>query len=105
MGSIDPDNSPKPYDYFGMIGGTSIGGLIAIMLGRLQMTVSECIEEYKRPSPAIFTKLHHRSLKGRLQGRFNHKTLEDGIRALLERRNLDPETLFKGDLKDSKCKT
>lgn len=29
-----------------MAGGTSSGGLIAIMLGRLRMTVDECIDAY-----------------------------------------------------------
>ncbi|KAK4031361.1 hypothetical protein C8A01DRAFT_21399, partial [Parachaetomium inaequale] len=31
---------------FDMIGGTSIGGLIAIMLGRLRPTIDECIDAY-----------------------------------------------------------
>jgi len=33
-----PD-TPLPCDYFDLIGGTSTGGLIAIMLGRLRMVV------------------------------------------------------------------
>ncbi|KAF2682081.1 FabD/lysophospholipase-like protein [Lentithecium fluviatile CBS 122367] len=46
MDTINPDSPPKPCDYFDMIGGTSTGGLIAIMLGRLRMTVDECIDAY-----------------------------------------------------------
>lgn len=46
MSTIDPDSPPKPCDYFDMIGGTSTGGLIAIMLGRLRMTIDECITAY-----------------------------------------------------------
>src|SRR5687767_3226293 len=45
---------PKPCDYFDMIGGTSTGGLIAIMLGRLGMTVDECIDAYLHLSKEIF---------------------------------------------------
>ncbi|KAI3326266.1 acyl transferase/acyl hydrolase/lysophospholipase [Xylariaceae sp. AK1471] len=46
MITIDPESPPKPCEYFDMIGGTSTGGLIAIMLGRLQMTVDDCIDAY-----------------------------------------------------------
>src|SRR5271154_61499 len=35
--------SPKPCDHFDLIGGTSTGGLIAIMLGLLGMVFSWCI--------------------------------------------------------------
>ena len=34
---IGADETPKPCEYFDLIGGTSTGGLIAIMLGLLGM--------------------------------------------------------------------
>jgi patatin-like phospholipase/acyl hydrolase len=46
MESINSESPPKPCDYFDMIGGTSTGGLIALMLGRLRMGVDECIAAY-----------------------------------------------------------
>lgn len=46
----------KPCEIFDMIAGTSAGGLIAIMLGRLEMTVDECITEYETLSRTIFAK-------------------------------------------------
>ncbi|KAI9691233.1 MAG: hypothetical protein M1822_008853 [Bathelium mastoideum] len=44
----------KPCDVFDLIGGTSTGGLIAIMLGRLKMTVDACIHAYKELMKSVF---------------------------------------------------
>ncbi|EWG38305.1 hypothetical protein FVEG_01563 [Fusarium verticillioides 7600] len=44
----------KPCEVFDMIGGTSTGGLIAIMLGRLEMSVDECIKEYNALMGDVF---------------------------------------------------
>ena len=45
-----------PCHYFDYVAGTSTGGLIAIMLGRLRMTVDDCIEEYEHLSARVFQK-------------------------------------------------
>jgi len=45
-----------PCHYFDFIGGTSTGGLTAIMLGRLRMSVDEAIEEYKELCKDVFEK-------------------------------------------------
>ena len=44
----------RPCDYFNLIGGTSTGGLLAIMLGRLQMDASSCIVAYRSLSKKVF---------------------------------------------------
>jgi len=46
----------KPCEYFDMIGGTSTGGIIAVMLGRLRMSVRDCIDAYLRMSDSVFKK-------------------------------------------------
>ena len=43
-----------PCHYFNYIAGTSTGGLVAIMLGRLRMDINDCIEEYENLSASVF---------------------------------------------------
>jgi patatin-like phospholipase/acyl hydrolase len=45
---------PRPADYFELAGGTSAGGISAIMLFRLGMTTEDAIEEYKNISQVMF---------------------------------------------------
>lgn len=114
MELIDHQNIPKPCDFFDMIGGTSTGGLIAIMLGRLRMTIDECIDEYLKLSPKIFTKVKHRvkwpsvielaHKKIQIQGRFDHDALEKGVKELLLKRGLPEDALLKEDPSAESCK-
>ncbi|KAK1973900.1 hypothetical protein LZ30DRAFT_609526, partial [Colletotrichum cereale] len=52
------EHVPRPCECFDFIGGTSTGGyrhsIIAIMLGRLRMTVNECIREYREVAQKAF---------------------------------------------------
>jgi patatin-like phospholipase/acyl hydrolase len=43
-------------EYFDIIAGTSTGGLIAIMLGTLRMSVDDYIKSYLNFTPKIFPK-------------------------------------------------
>ena len=45
---------PRPCDVFDLIVGSSTGGLLAIMLGRLHMSVEECADAYGRISARLF---------------------------------------------------
>ncbi|KAJ7109032.1 FabD/lysophospholipase-like protein [Mycena crocata] len=51
--------TPLPCDYFDLIAGTSTGGIIAIMLGRLRMSVEEAIQCYDDLSGRVFRKSTH----------------------------------------------
>nr|KAK5444074.1 hypothetical protein LTR18_005335 [Exophiala xenobiotica] len=96
MKTIDPEHPPKPCEYFGMIGGTSTGGLIAIMLGRLEMTIGECIDAYLSLSDRIFQKKAHRvNIQGKIQGRFDSKKLEEAVKEVVRKRKLPEDTLLK----------
>ncbi|KIM72070.1 hypothetical protein PILCRDRAFT_43805, partial [Piloderma croceum F 1598] len=47
---------PRPCEYFDLIGGTSTGGFIAIMLGRLGLTVDQAIDQYNQFAGHVFSK-------------------------------------------------
>ncbi|KAL2213016.1 hypothetical protein CC79DRAFT_1391001 [Sarocladium strictum] len=84
--SPEAEETPKPCDYFDMIGGTSTGGLIAIMLGRLEMSVDQCIK----------------ALRGDLKSRFDAKRLEKAIMKILQSVGMDENTLLSSP--NAKCK-
>ena len=96
MAAVNADAPPKPCDYFDMIGGTSTGGLIAIMLGRLQMTIDECIDAYTSLSDKVFEKKYYCvNIKGKLQGKFDAAELKRSIERILTDRSLAEDSLFK----------
>lgn len=105
MATINPESPPKPCDYFDMIGGSSTGGLIAIMLGRLQMTVGDCIEAYTSLSDRIFKKKSHSlfNMRGELKGRFDSTELERAVKQILVNRGFEEDVLLK-DSPDAPCK-
>ncbi|THU83058.1 FabD/lysophospholipase-like protein [Dendrothele bispora CBS 962.96] len=87
---------PKPCEYFHLIGGTSTGGLIAIMLGRLEMNTEEALAQYKALAGHIFDKINRKS-KGH-DGTFKATTLEGEMKKLLQSCCGDPEALMCGDV-------
>ncbi|KAF2726462.1 FabD/lysophospholipase-like protein, partial [Polyplosphaeria fusca] len=104
METVNPDAPPKPCDYFDMIGGTSTGGLIAVMLGRLKMSIDECIDAYLALSERVFQKKRHRvTVKGKVQGRFDSSELAQAIQEVIKQQGLQEGTLLK-DAPEAGCK-
>jgi predicted acylesterase/phospholipase RssA len=101
----DLDEPPKPCEFFDMIGGTSTGGLIAIMLGRLEMTIDECIDAYIKLSDKVFRKQHMLPVKlsGDVRGKFDSAALESSVKQLLREHNQTEEALLK-NIGPGKCK-
>ncbi|EXM14370.1 hypothetical protein FOTG_17220 [Fusarium oxysporum f. sp. vasinfectum 25433] len=98
----------KPADIFDLIGGTSTGGLIAIMLGRLQMDVDECISAYNDLIKVVFNekaRVHQSkfSLLGQTQARFDSGGLKAAIEKTLKDRGLSP-TDSMVDSREPDCK-
>jgi len=96
---------PKPCEFFDMIGGTSTGGLIAIMLGRMKMSVEECMEAYIELSDKVFRQTHSLplSLSGKVRGRFDSKALEDAVKQYLDKYSL-PEDCLLQEVGPASCK-
>ncbi|RSL81495.1 hypothetical protein CEP51_005792 [Fusarium floridanum] len=87
----------KPCDIFDLIGGTSTGGLIAIMLGRLEMDVGECIAAYCKLSESVFKAKKHWSpmtARGKTQPRFDSQKLKAAVEEVLNDKGFPPTTLF-----------
>src|SRR4051812_9890081 len=59
---VEDARSMRPADCFDIICGTSTGGLIAILLGRLRLTVTEAIDVYQEMAKRIFCHRRGRSI-------------------------------------------
>ncbi|KAI0183055.1 hypothetical protein EV127DRAFT_33888 [Xylaria flabelliformis] len=75
---------PRPCEYFDLIGGTSTGGIIAIMLGRLGMTVDECIRAYEDVGRAAFTPKRRLPSIAPPKGAFSAKALEAAVKKVIK---------------------
>lgn len=92
------DHVPLPCEHFDFIGGTSTGGyvihrhilmfpadspysIIAIMLGRLRMSVDDCLKEYREVAQKAFTpKRRLNPLPAPPKGAFSATALEDAVK-------------------------
>lgn len=86
----------KPCELFDIIGGTSTGGLIAIMLGRLEMDVDECIAAYIELMKTVFEKKSRIpfSLKGKTKARFDSVKLKGAVEKVVTDHKALTTTLF-----------
>ncbi|KAF8859945.1 FabD/lysophospholipase-like protein [Acephala macrosclerotiorum] len=100
----------QPWECFDLIGGTSTGGLIALMLGRLHMTIDEAIVAYQELAPIIFkgswwTQQEPLKYLGAATKHywFKGENMERALKALLQTRELpSDEKLLEAN---AKCNT
>ncbi|CAK7238307.1 hypothetical protein SEUCBS140593_010533 [Sporothrix eucalyptigena] len=87
-------DDPLPADFFDLIGGTSTGGLIALLLGRVRLSVPQARREYVRIAQDVFSIERFKT-----KSKFDCKKLEKAVKQLLqdklghgrdEERMLDP---------------
>lgn len=69
-----------PCHYFDFMYGTSTGGLIATMLGRLRMSVPQCLEIYRDVGNDLFGKRRSRIP---LSTKYHHKPLEEAVKKIV----------------------
>jgi patatin-like phospholipase/acyl hydrolase len=99
---------PKPCDVFDLIAGTSTGGIIAVMLGRLHMTIDECLREYEKTGEAVFGKNISSSKLGKMlkagsgSAFYDINILQERIRKVVSSRGFDAEQSFKEE--NTTCK-
>jgi hypothetical protein len=74
------------------------------MLGRLKMSVGDCITTYLSLSDRVFRKTRHRvTVKGQVQGRFDAEELARAIKEVVKQQGLKEDALLK-DAPEAGCK-
>lgn len=104
----EPKSAIRPCDVFDLICGTSTGGLIALMLGRLEMvfplfiklskTVDDCFKAYLSLAQEVFT-----AKSKATTAKFDDEILERKIKDIIQAQNLDGNASLAHP--DGKCKT
>lgn len=100
---------PKPCTVFDLIVGTSTGGLIAVMLGRLHMSIEDCITVYERVGGEVFGKKptggkFGKMFKGMTSSTFyDIEILQEEIRKVLDDKKIPRDTSFR-ETGDISCK-
>ncbi|KAJ7440029.1 FabD/lysophospholipase-like protein [Mycena latifolia] len=95
---------PLPCEYFDLICGTSTGGLMALMLGRLRMSVEDAIQAYDTLAQEVFSEMKHFGQ----DGKFKASQLEAAIQKIVKENSAsqDPEEPMKDPLgRDAICRT
>lgn len=92
---------PRPCNVFDLIVGTSTGGLIAVMLGRLHMTIDECIAKYEQVGGEVFGKKPYggkfgKMMKGlRSSSFYDIGILQEEIKKILDSKEIPRDTAFR----------
>lgn len=98
-----------PCHYFDYMAGTSTGGLISIMLGRLRMNIDDCIAEYETLGPKVFAHprwFHVKSPLFWIRDKYDHRSLEKAIKEVIDRRSRFVSGGDKGFASDeNRCRT
>ncbi|KAJ7354058.1 FabD/lysophospholipase-like protein [Mycena albidolilacea] len=92
---------PHPCDYFDLIGGTSTGGLIALMMGCLRMSVKDAVKAYGQLAKEVFSDVKSPGSARRFKASKLEKAIKGIVRA--SSASQDPEEKLE-DIRDNACK-
>ncbi|KII90267.1 hypothetical protein PLICRDRAFT_138833, partial [Plicaturopsis crispa FD-325 SS-3] len=95
---------PRPCERFDMIAGTGTGGLIALMLGKLRLTIDEAITCYNELIEKVFSSVKLRNASGSI---LKATKLEEALKDIVKRysKNQDADTLMiDPEAEDELCK-
>jgi hypothetical protein len=74
------------------------------MLGRLKMSVADCITAYLSLSDRVFRKMRHRvTVMGKVQGRFDAEELAQSVKEVVKQHGLQEDALLR-DAPEAGCK-
>ncbi|KAF6824090.1 ankyrin repeat protein [Colletotrichum plurivorum] len=115
MRQVNIDRKPKdylqPWQVFDLIGGTSTGGIIAIMLGCLKMSVDECYDVYMNLAKTIFKPkrwrcdIFNRGLDlVSASERYDSAKMEDLVQQIIKERTGSRNAMLQDPLRKSPCK-
>ncbi|KAF2868345.1 acyl transferase/acyl hydrolase/lysophospholipase [Massariosphaeria phaeospora] len=94
----------EPFEIFDLIGGTSTGGLVAIMLGRLRMQAVRAREAYKNLSKVMFMDKRDFFISMDPHVRppqYDTQAFDNGIKEIIAGEGSNPEELFFDSRADS----
>lgn len=97
-GPLPEEKKLQPWELFDLIGGTSTGGLIAVMIGLLHMPIEDCKNAYKDLSVKVFQRRRSpANVVGRFadkfggKGKFSAKKFEEVVASMVKDRKGDAE--------------
>ncbi|MCJ1418783.1 hypothetical protein MMC32_005134 [Xylographa parallela] len=93
---------PLPADYFDLIGGTSTGGIIAILFGRLRLSAAQAIKAYETLVGKVFSE---KKAKGK-DGTFKASKLEEAIKNVVQDslKNMDARMYEEKERASDRCR-